>query len=862
MNTVLPTERTPLDLAALDALTGGALSANTAADRAEKVRQWLATDPELDRIQEAFRELSHRDRGAAKPLKDRIDELKRLRHQDQLALEWAAKAQALLAAPRLSLGDALAWQRDAAAAGAPLSKEPLAASRQALAERIRELEELQHRAQVHKESAWLLVQRIEVLSTKPLADAQQALAALQHDVSTWQADSVTMQAAPMWASVEPRLVSQLGATVQQVGVVWQAFGSALTQALAAQQDASQALPGVPVWDDEIRASRPDAPAEAESDAHRAQREQAKQEALQALAVLEKEMAAGHSKTVVKLSQELRQLVKTLGRRLDGDTEAKVHAVLAQAGELEGWQRWRADQLRDKLVEQAESLLKIPAGQRPGGRKLQESLRQMREQWKSTDQGGVPNHALWKRFDEACNQLYKDVEAWLTQLRAQNDASKAQRVALMDEVRQWSAQAAGSADWKAYARALHGFSERWRQSGHLSEKLFGEMQSQWKRVMQEAEAPLQQAQTHSVDRRQALIAEAQALAQGPLRIDAVKDLQQRWQAEAHAVPMDRRQEQKLWDAFRGPIDEAFKRKDEVRHAQRVALSAHDQRVCDAAAALEKAADSGDAAAIAAARAALEQALDAPEPVASVAPTAPAPLPAATVTVTATESVAPADDAAAAEPVAAAADGEAVAAPVPAPVPKKIVAVRGDDRPGARLQATPKVADAAGGRDRKPLPRRADGERGPMRPRLGDTAFRAQRQAMEKAEMALRRLASQAHGEGVTRLLQAWEVRDAAAVASVQGLNGVQRQAWSQALQQSPAALAPDALLRLEMAAEVPTPASQVAERRQLQLVLLTRRNDPSPQQTWVQDVARVLGTAHDADAARRLQAVLKALLARR
>jgi hypothetical protein len=66
----------------------------------------------------------------------------------------------------------------------------------------------------------------------------------------------------------------------------------------------------------------------------------------------------------------------------------------------------------------------------------------------------------------------------------------------------------------------------------------------------------------------------------------------------------------------------------------------------------------------------------------------------------------------------------------------------------------------------------------------------------------------------------------------------------------------------MAAEVPTPASQVAERRQLQLVLLTRRNDPSPQQTWVQDVARVLGAAHDADAARRLQAVLKALLARR
>jgi ATP-dependent RNA helicase SUPV3L1/SUV3 len=66
----------------------------------------------------------------------------------------------------------------------------------------------------------------------------------------------------------------------------------------------------------------------------------------------------------------------------------------------------------------------------------------------------------------------------------------------------------------------------------------------------------------------------------------------------------------------------------------------------------------------------------------------------------------------------------------------------------------------------------------------------------------------------------------------------------------------------MAAEVPTPAAQLAQRRQLQLVLLTRRNDPTPAQTWPQDVARVLATAYSADDARRLQAVLKPLLARR
>jgi hypothetical protein len=46
---------------------------------------------------------------------------------------------------------------------------------------------------------------------------------------------------------------------------------------------------------------------------------------------------------------------------------------------------------------------------------------------------------------------------------------------------------------------------------------------------------------------------------------------------------------------------------------------------------------------------------------------------------------------------------------------------------------------------------------------------------------------------------------------------------------------------------------------LQLQMLTRRNDPSPEQTWGQDAANVLAGANDAAAARRLQAALKVLL---
>jgi hypothetical protein len=209
---------------------------------------------------------------------------------------------------------------------------------------------------------------------------------------------------------------------------------------------------------------------------------------------------------------------------------------------------------------------------------------------------------------------------------------------------------------------------------------------------------------------------------------------------------------------------------------------------------------------------------------------------------------------------------------------LVAVRGDDRPGQKK--TEPQTSKPGRREGRPGER--GGERGFDRgdrgdrgarfegredrgPRLGDAAFRAQREARERAELALRKLAAQAHGETLTHLVSAWKDRQAEALPSAQelgkGVPAATRQAWAQALGQPAQPLAGQSLLRLEMAAEVPTPAEHLAERRALQLQLLTRRNEAGPAETWGQDVAKVLACAHDEATARRLQNVLKNLLRR-
>jgi len=145
---------------------------------------------------------------------------------------------------------------------------------------------------------------------------------------------------------------------------------------------------------------------------------------------------------------LRQTLKDHGRNMDTNMDAKVHEALIAAGDADGWQRHVADQTRLALVLKAEALFKkVPvktedtsaqtaeaqevaeveasvqaeekteektAEKAPqevfhlepvlGGRKMQEALRQLREEWKQADQGGLPNHALWKRFDAVQQRL--------------------------------------------------------------------------------------------------------------------------------------------------------------------------------------------------------------------------------------------------------------------------------------------------------------------------------------------------------------------------------------------------------------------------------------------------------------------------
>ena len=398
----------PNDTRSLDTLTGGAFSAPTSGERAARVREWLAANPSVEQMQEVFRELSGRDKGAAKLLREKLDEIKRSKGQEAIAAEWAEKARALLAQGKLNIADAMAWQRDAAKAGAPLSREPLASLKAQLADR-----DQGHRgpaaprpgAARGRRACWpsaskccppsrgatrrrppsaLAARRSRLAGPGPGIAGRPELGQRRHQVPAF-AGGFTRPAAGGLGGVPERAGPGGGRGRGCVRAAAAGAGMGRRTARRARRAGGSAG----------QAGQAQGRSRGARASHPGVRE--------VLAKLEQEIAQGHGKASAGAAAALRNALKEHGKLIDDKLENQAHAALAAAGELEGWQRWRADQLRQELVAKAEALFEHPApveGQEPqppkpryGGRKMQEQLRALREQWKQTDQGGVPNHAL-------------------------------------------------------------------------------------------------------------------------------------------------------------------------------------------------------------------------------------------------------------------------------------------------------------------------------------------------------------------------------------------------------------------------------------------------------------------------------------
>jgi hypothetical protein len=294
---------------------------------------------------------------------------------------------------------------------------------------------------------------------------------------------------------------------------------------------------------------------------------------------EQALAAGQLRAARAATDEIRKLKAGAGP-LPKPTTQRLGRLAQQLAEFERWESFGQQSARTQLCERAEAAAAHP----PDIQQLALDVQKLRSEWKALDQqyAGVPK-ALWKRFDDACEKAYAPVAKHFAEVAAQRKEARKQRE---DFIARAAAHAptllAEPRDWRAIERWLRDTDQAWREGnlGSVEPRAWKKLDARLKAELAPLRAALSAAREQAKAGRQLVIEEAAALASKAMERDTpsqIRAIQARWQEQAKAMALERRDERALWEQFRAACDAVFnarqaKRKEEEgrKHENRRAL----------------------------------------------------------------------------------------------------------------------------------------------------------------------------------------------------------------------------------------------------------------------------------------------------
>lgn len=233
--------------------------------------------------------------------------------------------------------------------------------------------------------------------------------------------------------------------------------------------------------------------------------------------------------------------KPLARALDEATE-KFEEHLSR-------ERTRSFRIREKLVADIEAL-----GAIDNLRDAFDQLDTLKKKWTITvvERRALEN-GLWKRFQAACDRIYRRRDAERNEQAAERDENFKQKQALIEELDRTAAASDG--ELLAGASTLARLQDRWQTIGRVPRNLEDRLNSRWRKAQQQFSTALGAAEARARASELALLArraalcnqrEQAVLAGNTVDADAVKT---EWNAlpalaGARAGAMDRRFEQAL------------------------------------------------------------------------------------------------------------------------------------------------------------------------------------------------------------------------------------------------------------------------------------------------------------------------------
>lgn len=320
------------------------------------------------------------------------------------------------------------------------------------------------------------------------------------------------------------------------------------------------------------AARPAAAAPGTPKPPKAQNKGADQHFLDQLDAMEAALQQGSLGSAAELDKSLKES-KDKGMRLTPAQAERLNHVRAELKRLSDWARWGGNVSREELIKQVEAL----ATQNLAMGELAKKVGSMRERWKALDSlSGAAPRSLWERFDAACTAAYAPAAAHFRHLADERHANAARGQALVEEAQAEIARlASGEADWKHVSGTVQRLRTAWSHLGAIDRKDKKRLDGLFSEALNTLQRPLEEQRKGEMSVREQLIEEALALDPHDRHaVDALRDLQARWQEHARALPLERKAEQALWQRFRAACDALFAKRKEHAHAADAERRAHE------------------------------------------------------------------------------------------------------------------------------------------------------------------------------------------------------------------------------------------------------------------------------------------------
>lgn len=557
--------------------------------------------PQLERVHAAMR---NTDRRVAKLMQSRLDAIRHHEAELRRGQEALALANGLLNDELLTPNHVAELDRKWALTQAPELAPEFDANRAELGKRLEAQVQLQ-RAMIDRlaalrrlESAGLdadaLAQRLDALAREQaealvapghaalpralvaefateqarlgasLATLEQdraALAARAAALAQWEAQpAADLKADTLrkeWQRLAATPAGGPGAALQQR---FDALLASLPQETRKPKEAAAASPGA-------AAAAPAAPKPPKP-----QNKGADQHFLDQLDAMEAALQQGSLGTAAELDKSLKE-ARDKGMRLTPAQLDRLNHVRAEFKRLSDWARWGGNVSREELVKQVEAL----PTQNLAMAELAKKVGSMRERWKALDSlSGAAPRSLWERFDAACTTAYAPAAAHFRHLADERHANAARAQALVEEAQAEIARLqSGEADWKHVSGTVLRLRTAWSHLGAIDRKDKKRLDQLFTDALTTLQRPLEEQRKGEVSVREALIEEALALDPHDRHaVDALRQLQARWQEHARALPLERKTEQALWQRFRAACDALFAQRKEHAHAADAERRAHE------------------------------------------------------------------------------------------------------------------------------------------------------------------------------------------------------------------------------------------------------------------------------------------------